>query len=73
MPKEFDLQKISADVKRALSMPEGEAKNTLTNSVMAELSGLLDVMAKIANRMSEPVENSSHKIGTSGSGRSKAN
>jgi hypothetical protein len=73
MPKEIDLPKLSADVKRALSMPDGEEKNTLTHSVMVELSGLLDVMAKIANRISEPVEHSSHKIGTSGSGRSKAN
>jgi hypothetical protein len=73
MSKQLDLPKLSADIQRALSMPDGEEKNTLTHSVLVELSGLVDAMAKIANTIGDPVDESSYKIDTPGSGRRRHN
>jgi len=52
----IDLPKLSADVERALQMPEGPGKSALTHAIMLELSLLLTTMASFAETISAPEE-----------------
>lgn len=52
----IDLPKLSADVARALQMPEGPEKSALTHAIMLELSLLLATMASFAETISTPEE-----------------
>ena len=56
MPKQYDLVEIAADLERLKVMDHGKDRETLLATLVPVLCELIGTMAKIADKISEPVE-----------------
>lgn len=56
MPKNYDLQEIAEDLKNLQTMDSGVEREKLLRKVLPVISELVNTMAKIAEKIGDPVD-----------------
>ncbi|CAB4174416.1 hypothetical protein UFOVP1131_29 [uncultured Caudovirales phage] len=56
MPKNYDLQEIAEDLKKLQTMDFGADREKLLAKVLPVISELVNTMAKIAEKIGDPVD-----------------
>jgi hypothetical protein len=56
MPKNYDLQEIAEDLQKLQTMDSGVDREKLLRKVLPVISELVNTMAKIAEKIGDPVD-----------------